>query len=314
LNRLIPKIDTYHLIIFYYVAKEKSITAAAKRLFLSQPTVTNHIRILEEAIQLKLVRTSRKGLTLTCMGQGLYHYAEEIIQSALAADRFAETVRNSTLNIGVCSLFVRTASEIINDISEQQGQPPRISVKFGEPHSLLKEIVESKLDFAVIPNLEDGLAKFNRIKIEDEIKLTFYAGPGHPIFRKRSVKWTDVGSYPLIVGTEDSPIRKLVANKLISEGLKTKPKFYLTDYDIEFFKNIVRHGNFISLALKRDIEDEVKKGILKLVPLPDDLSVEVNIVGRKPLLSTATAKQFISYAKETFANIKAPHKNSNPGI
>ena len=304
MNGLLPKIDTYHLIIFYYVAKERGITAAAKKLFLSQPTVTNHIRSLEESIQLKLIRTDGKKLTLTCMGEDLYHYAKEILQNAMAADRFVESVKDSNLNIGVCSLFVQAASEIINDMSEQHAQPTRITVRFAEPYILLREVVNSQIDLAIVPNLDDGFVKFSRVKIADGVKLTFYASPCHPIFRKRSIRWLDLGIYPLVIGTEASSIKKMVTNKLISEGLNTPPKFYLTSYDIQFFKNIVRNGNFISLALPQDIDEELERGVLKAIPLPDDLSCGVNIVAQKTILSSGIAKQFISYAKETFSNLE----------
>jgi len=304
MDRLIPKIDTYHLIIFYYVAKERSITAAAKKLYLSQPTVTNHIRSLEESIQLKLIRTDSNKLTLTCMGEGLYHYAEEILHTALSADRFTEIIKDSNINIGVCSLFVQVMSKIINDISEQQGMPARISVRFGEPLNLVKEVVESKLDLALLPNLDDGSAKLHHIKIADGIKIVFYASPSHPIFRKRSIKWVDIGNYPLVIGAEPSSIKKMVTNKLISEGLKTPPKYYLTGYDVEFCKNIVRNGNFISLALEEDVEEETKMGTLKCLTLPDDIQLNINIVARKTLLATALAQQFISYAKVAFSELE----------
>lgn len=304
MNNLLPKIDAYHLLIFYFVAKEKGISAAAKKLFLSQPTVTNHIKSLEQSLQLELIRTEGKNQILTYAGEGLYQYAKEILQNLLAADRFIETIKDSHFKIGVPPLFVKVASNIINDISEQHDRPTKMSIRFGESYSLLTKVVDSKLDLAVVTNLDAAYPQLNRQKIGDNIKLVFYASPSHPIFGKRSIKWLDLGAYLLAVGTDMSSIKRLVSNKLILEGLVTPPKFYLCDYDIVFFKNIVRKGEFISLALKQDIERELDEGILKIIPLPSDLSVTVNIVGYKRLLANPIAKQFISYAKETFSNLE----------
>jgi DNA-binding transcriptional LysR family regulator len=304
MDRLLPKIDTYHLMIFYYVAKEKSINMAAKKLFLSQPTVSNHIKSLERSAQLKLIRTDGNKLTLTCMGESLFQYAKEILHSALAADRFAEIARNSSLNIGFCSLFVHVASDIINDMSEQHDQPAKVNVRFEEPHILVEGIINSRIDIAIIPNLDDGLSNLNRVKIADGVTLTFYCSPIHPIFRNRILKWTDLGAYPLVIGTEFSFLTKMVTDKLIFEGLKKPPKFYFTSYNIEFFKNIVRNGNLISIALKKDIEDELEKGILKAISLPDELCLNIYAVANKPIISTPIAKQLISNAIVTFSDLE----------
>lgn len=49
--------------IFYYVARYKSITAAAKALFLSQPTVSHYIRGLEEALGFALFVRNKNGFS-----------------------------------------------------------------------------------------------------------------------------------------------------------------------------------------------------------------------------------------------------------
>lgn len=308
MDNVLPKIDTYHLVIFYYVAKEKGINAAARKLFLSQPTVTNHIKSLEKSLQLKLIRTDGKKFSLTCMGEGLFQYAKEILHSALAADRFAEIARDSSLNIGFCSLFVHVASDIINDISEGHDQPVKISVRFEEPHILVKDIINSRIDVAIVPDLADEFTNLNRVKIADGVTLTFYASPIHPIFRNRILKWTDLGSHPLVIGTEFSCLKKMVTDKLIFEGLRKPPQFYFTNYNIEFFKSIVRNGNLISLALRQDIEGELEKGVLRALSLPDDLCLSIYAVARKPIISTAIAKQLISYAKVTFSDLEISNR------
>ena len=49
------KLDLHSLVVFYYVASEESITTAAERLCLTQPTVTYHIRSLEKNTGVKLL-------------------------------------------------------------------------------------------------------------------------------------------------------------------------------------------------------------------------------------------------------------------
>ena len=65
------KLDIQNLIVFYYVATEESLTSAADKLCLSQPTVTYHIRTLEANIGVKLLDVKKQKVFLTRAGMGL---------------------------------------------------------------------------------------------------------------------------------------------------------------------------------------------------------------------------------------------------
>lgn len=71
-------INYHHLLYFWMVAKEGSIAAAAKRLHLSQPTISTQIRTLESNLGVELFDRSGRRLELTETGRLAYRYAEEI--------------------------------------------------------------------------------------------------------------------------------------------------------------------------------------------------------------------------------------------
>lgn len=71
-------INYHHLLYFWMVAKEGSIAEAAKRLRLSQPTISTQIRTLEEALEVELFDRSGRRLVLTEVGHIAFRYAEEI--------------------------------------------------------------------------------------------------------------------------------------------------------------------------------------------------------------------------------------------
>jgi len=298
--KLFPKIGIYHLLIFYYVCNEKSITAAANKLYLSQPTVTSHMKSLEQSVQTKLFQICKKKLVLTHVGEGLYSYAREIFQQSMAADRFIEISKESNLYIGVSSLLVLPVARAIHSMSEQLKKSVNIEVRFGESFNLVKEVIDSSVDVAIVPNFDFGVNKLSHVRIIDGIKLLFYASPSNPIFLKRSIEWVDLAEYPLIIGTEDSPMKKILTNKLISEGLQASPQFYLTADNFEFFKTIVKSGNSISFAVWEDIQGEVERGLLKVVPLPDDICVNIDVITHESHFSTYLVQEFITAVREAW--------------
>ena len=60
--------------VFYYVAKHKSLTAAAGELAISQPAVSQSVRQLEASLGVKLFTRASKGVRLTKEGEMLYGY------------------------------------------------------------------------------------------------------------------------------------------------------------------------------------------------------------------------------------------------
>ena len=71
-------LNYHHLLYFWTVAKEGSVSQAAKSLHLSQPTLSTQIRKLESSLGAKLFERQGRGLEMTDTGQMVYRYADEI--------------------------------------------------------------------------------------------------------------------------------------------------------------------------------------------------------------------------------------------
>ena len=65
---------------FVTVVQEESFTQAASKLFISQSTISTHIRQLETALNTKLILRTTKSLQITPKGRELYEYAQNILE------------------------------------------------------------------------------------------------------------------------------------------------------------------------------------------------------------------------------------------
>jgi DNA-binding transcriptional LysR family regulator len=295
-----PNIDTYHLIIFFYVANEQNITSAAEKLCLTQPTVTNHIKSLENATGLKLLEVNRKRITLTPAGEGLYIFAKEIYTQAVAAERYVKQMKYSQINVGASPIFVSAIAAAVNAFSESTDDSVKVNVQFEAHEDLVQDVIDSKLDIAIVPDLGYGSDKVHHVRVSDGVKLVFYASPVHPIFDKEPVEWRDICKYPLLVGHEPLATKKIIPNKLIAEGVYLPLNMDLTVNNVQCSKIMVQNGEKISVAMKEDIEPELSEGKLRVIPLPSDLWIEVDAVTHRGVLASPIVQHFISCTKASF--------------
>ncbi|MEQ8890040.1 MAG: LysR family transcriptional regulator, partial [Sandaracinaceae bacterium] len=71
-------LNYHHLFYFWMTVKEGTVTAAAKKLRLAQPTVSEQLKSLEESLGEQLFRRAGRRLELTEVGQVVFRYADEI--------------------------------------------------------------------------------------------------------------------------------------------------------------------------------------------------------------------------------------------
>ena len=79
---------------FYYVGKYKNITAAAKALFVTQPTVTHAIQALERELNCSLFIRSQKGVSFTPEGAVFYRQIAAACETIFEAEQNLEAAKN----------------------------------------------------------------------------------------------------------------------------------------------------------------------------------------------------------------------------
>lgn len=90
--------------IFVYVAKEENLTRASKKLNLTQPAVTKHIKNLENILETKLFIRSNHGIKLTKQGEELYEKIKEPIEILVNIEKQNEKERD--INLGIHSTIL----------------------------------------------------------------------------------------------------------------------------------------------------------------------------------------------------------------
>lgn len=100
--------DDRDWLILQTLYKEKNITKAAKKLFISQPALTNRLQQIEQEFAVQIVNRGRRGVQFTPQGEYLAKSAHEVL---INIQKIKENVRNmegkvtGTLKLGVSNFF-----------------------------------------------------------------------------------------------------------------------------------------------------------------------------------------------------------------
>jgi DNA-binding transcriptional LysR family regulator len=295
-----PNLDPNNLVIFYYVATEKSLTSAAERLHLTQPAITYHIKSLEEYTRVKLIEFKKHQVILTPSGKELFKYAEEIFQQLTSADRFIKSIRESNLRVGIASVFIATVSPVLNSMFEEQIPNVLLTIESGNAFDMVQDVLDSKLDLALVPEFNYLNKKLNRIKISEPLKLVCFASPNQ-IIQKEPLDWKDLSNYPLVCGPQTSVVRRMIFDKFQNEGLEINPPAAEVG-NTEWCINLVENGKGLSFTLIANVAKQIQEGSLKLVQLREDLYLSADVVTRADVFMNPMINKFVSMVKQAFQN------------
>ena len=252
--------------IFVCVAECESITAAAERLYISQPAVSQVIRQLEDALRCTLFVRSSRGVRLTAEGETLYRHAAQGVAAFSEGERqLAELVRleSGEIRVGASDL---TMDCLLPYIEAFRREYPRIGITLlgCGTREALAWLREGKLDFAgVAVAFPDGDAALTPLR---EFRDIFVCAPDYGV--PDGVSVADLQD-ELILLTADTNTRAFLDGEFARRGMKVIPRMELPTVD-----GILRFaalGMGVGCVMSDLAENAVAEGKLREIRVRDPL-------------------------------------------
>lgn len=141
-------LNYHHLLYFWNVAREGSVTRAAERLNVSQPTVSGQVASLEKAIGKPLFTRIGRGLTLSDTGRLVFDYADEIFRlgTELKQSIAAGQVKLGRLVVGVVDAVPKILVHRLLKPVFESTEAMRLVVTENKPAHLAAELAQNSLD------------------------------------------------------------------------------------------------------------------------------------------------------------------------
>ncbi|MGL4344678.1 MAG: LysR family transcriptional regulator [Cellulosilyticaceae bacterium] len=280
-----------HLKIFIAVAECGKMGVAAEKLFISQPSVSQAIKEIEEHYNVKLFERLSRKLYITESGELLLRYARYIIQSFDEMERQLKyTGEHVSLRIGATITVGTCMLEPIIAAFETKHSDIKTKVVVNNSDEIQQMLLKSQLDVGIIEgDIEHkDLDKFPICK--DSLVLA--VGKKHPLYEKRQIKVETLEGEALICREKGSGVRK-VFDKLLEDYQISMPiKWDCTN--TEAIKRAAIGGQGIAVFSEQIIEEEIKNEALHIVTLEGvSLSREICVVLHKNKFLSHHLKSFL---------------------
>ena len=174
-------LNYHHLLYFWTVAREGSITKACRSLHLTQPTVSSQLKALEKSVKSPLFERRGRTLVLTEAGKTVYRYAEEIFSLGRELEdvvRGRPAVGPMRLVVGIADTLPKLVIHRLLGPAFQLGNDVRVTCVDGPPDRLLVQLSLHELDMVLSDspvNPQLGLRVFNHLLGESGV--TFFGSP-----------------------------------------------------------------------------------------------------------------------------------------
>jgi DNA-binding transcriptional LysR family regulator len=288
-------VELFQLETFLAVAREGSFSRAAKKLYRTQPAVSQTIHNLEEELGEKLFdRSSREGI-LTDAGVVLRDYAERMLNlrgEAVEALGELREVQAGKLSIAANEFTCLYLLPVLNDF-RRLCPLIKITVQRALASRIPGELMNHNAELAVLSFRPQDPALRSVVVYRDE--LAFVVPPRHPLAAARRVTIRQLGAEYFVAHNVPSPYRQKVLETFQRRKVPLHMPVELPTIDA--IKKFVGAGNGVALIPRICVEGELARGELVAVPVPElHFERKLRLVHRRHAPLSHAARAFLNMA------------------
>jgi len=285
--------DLRQLRYFVAIAEEGSLSAAAQRVNVAQPSLSQHIIGVEKDLGVTLFNRSPRGMTLTQSGEILLAHARDILG---AMDAAVEAVKQSgsepqgDVTFGLPSSIAMVLSVPLAETVRLE--LPKVKFRAIDAMSgFIKTWLEDQsIDVGMLYDLH-SVRHMNHIELMTE-ELHFFSAPDAWPFSSRvgsPVKVSDIPKAELVLPSPHHGLRSMIDRFMKSQGVALN---VVTEMDgLGQIKTLVARGSGHTILAPAAAIDFVERGDLIMAPIIEPKLIRPVYLVRNPAKSMSRANQ-----------------------
>ncbi len=293
--------ELHHLRTFVVVAEEQNVTRAAKRLYMTPPTVSSHIKALEDELNVQLFQRTSRGMVLTEKGQLLRDKAAQTLWAAQDLVNHATTLQGELM--GPVRIGLNSSAEFLHIpalVQQLAQEAPGIDVRLtaSTTGKILEALQANALDAGYV--FGPVSAEFHAVALGDVEVVV--AAPAAWAAECEQADWATLASRPWICSDYYCPFQTLLDETMEARGLMYT-RVVESDHD-QTKAQLVAAGVGLAL-LTRAEANELAEGNSAEVVGPPALTTPLSFV----TLADRAEEPLLRVVAATVANNQSPITN-----
>lgn len=289
---------------FLAVAQEGSMTAAAEKLNLTQPTLSRQLKDLEQELGQRLFVRSSHNLRLTSEGQRLQQRAEEIIDLVHKTKaEFKKDCKHISGQIYIGSGETQAMSIIAEVMESLKVDYPDICYHLysGNATDVTERLDKGLLDFGILIQ-PTNLSKYESLPLPYQDVWGVIMPQDSPLAQKSAINKNDLQGLPLICSRQILAKNPETNNFLRWFGVDFEKQKIIATYNLVFNAAILaQKGLGYVITLDKLVDSNIGKICFR--PLTPSLTANLNIVWKKNHFFSPAAQIFLNALKQKLSKL-----------
>lgn len=287
---------------FVAVCEYGNFSKAAEKLYISQPTISMHIKLLEDELNTKLFKRSTKSLVMTKAGSELYNFSVKVLKLKNDFFKIWDKGYDNVIKIGASSIpSAYLLPELISDFKKINSDV-EFDIIQGDSSDVLDLLKDLIIEIGLIGmEVNDKKIVCKHFYKDKMVVVT----PNNNYFKKLKSSLDDIKNIfkeNYILREEGSGTR-LAGDKILNDlGVDPQElKIVARVKSQESLINLVESGIGISVVSKKSILNEEKDGKVLTFDLPNNINARnLNVIYYETSVKKKIIKEFINFIKNKY--------------
>ena len=282
---------------FVSVVEEGGFSGAAKRMFLTQPTISTHIATLEKEMKVKLFERTTKHLSLTEDGRQLFGLASRMLELKKAMQEYSRDAGKERICLGASTIPSGYLLPAVTEKFIRKHKDCHITMKYGNSREIEEMVCDGTVSFGVIGKKSERNNLESQLLWKDELVI---AVPANTRFERllrskepREKVLAALLKNPVIL-REDGSGTGFAAERLLDTA--GSGKVIMRSNDQEAIKHMVAGGAGVSIMSTYAAADMVENGKMLTYPIGGEAPRSFYIIFRRDAQLKEAEREYIELA------------------
>lgn len=280
------------------VAECKNITAAAEKLYISQPSLSAAIHSLEKEMNVTAFVRSNKGMTVTKEGEELLSFARNLLEQAdIMKERFCTDSNRKPKFCVSCQHYSFAVNAFVDVVNEYNAAEYNFTLRETQTGEIIDDVANGNSELGILylsESNEDVLHKLfkkNDLVFEEifEASPHIFISKNHPLADKTNINLEELKPYPYLVYEQGERNSFYFSEEFLSV-LDMPKSIEVRDRATLFNLAIGLNGFTVSSGV---IDKELNGEDIIAKPLIMDCSMHIGIIKKKNIMLSRYANAYI---------------------